>query len=60
MRNFNQNKSSPPELKTDTEKDLRYKLIQKFKKMQERQIAKETDKLKSLVTGKNLSYLNLT
>lgn len=40
------------ESQTETEKDLRYKLIQKFKKMQERQIAKETTKLKSLVSGK--------
>lgn len=35
----------------DTEKDLRYKLIQKFKKLQQRELVKEKVKLRALVNG---------
>jgi hypothetical protein len=35
----------------DAEKDLRYKLIQKFKKLQQRELVKEKSKLRALVKG---------
>lgn len=47
---WHQAKENTAGLEVDAEKDLRYKLIQKFKRMQQEELIKEKVRLKALAT----------
>lgn len=55
-----QTKESTAASETDAEKDLRYKLIQKFKRMQQEELIKEKVRLKALATDGSTASVRKT